>query len=194
MLHFQVSWAGGTDAEGFLKVDPRLVTLEQGTAVTFSNETTKKAVAEVIIPKLLQAINVDVGANFTRTAKLSISFGRLIKRQLNFRDFRDYIDSLGNATDSTLMEIYKLDKERRLVVVDADIVTDSMELTIDFGSDNGGKAKVALDEKLGKASPVIGDDAKVDFDLSKNSAGVYKIKVTMPLILARLARNTHNIN
>ena len=63
-----------------------------------------------------------------------------------------------------------------------------MELTIDFGSDDGGKAKVALDEKLGNVSKVIGDDAKVNFELSKKSNGVYKIKVTMPLILARLPR------
>ena len=101
-----------TDVQGFLKVDTKLVTVEEGSSMTFSNEATKKAVAEVIIPKLLQAINVDVGANFTRTAKLNISFGRLIKRQLNFVDIRAYINSLKNATDPTQREIYKLDRQQ----------------------------------------------------------------------------------
>jgi hypothetical protein len=182
-----------TDAQGFLKVDPRLVTVSVGTSVTFSNEATRKAVAEAIVPQLLHAINVDVGANFTHTAKLSISFGRLIKRQLNFADLRAYLDSLQNATDPTQKEIYKLDRQHRLVVVYADVVTDSMELTIDFGSDSGGTVKAALDEKLGNVSKVIGDNAKVDFELSKKSNGVYKIKVTEPLILARLPRNTHHL-
>ena len=172
----------------YSKLDKKYFETESGGAATFSSSASSDLFISASLPSILSVVGLSGDLAKKKLVKAEVSFGGLTIRRIQKPELLEFIEDLkAKANSATQRKIYDLYTRKRLVCVIADVVIDSMEISIEFDKSLKAGVEAKLDTKLEK---VLGDDAKFQFKVTKESEGKYKIKTTRPLIIARYPLNT----
>jgi hypothetical protein len=131
-----------------------------------------------VLPKILSILDVSGSFDHSKGITTTMALGSATMRFLKKEPALKFINGLPD--DSRLKRASKSDL---LAVVVADVVIDTMDISLQVDTSTNAAADATL---TGKANQVFTGDDKLSFKLNKSTGGKYSIKVTQPVVVARL--------
>lgn len=150
-----------------------------GGVITLTEKEVKSLSVSAVLPKVYEVLNVDVGASVKATTTTKLSLGPACVRVLDKVRYEKVLASLG---DDPRKEAFAAGQ---LGVVVADVMIQSMAITISVNKESAADLGASLDGKVGA---VLGKDAKLKVGVSKNVDGTYTLTCDDPVIVAALIK------
>ena len=150
----------------------------EGGSITLNDDEKKALSLSAVLPKILSVLNLSGNVDRSTGITTTMSLGPATKRFLVKQKALDYIDKLpeNSRVKSALTQ-------GRLGIVIADVELNSMDVTLKIDK----KLNAGLDAELsGKVNKVFGEGDKLSVQINNTGDGTYVLKVTQPVIVARL--------
>jgi hypothetical protein len=149
-----------------------------GPPLHLEDEGDRRIVVGGLLAQMFQLIGVGISAEHARTIKTALEFGPSTKRILNKQKTLDHINNLPVTSP-----IRQAMNERRLAIVVADVVIESMTAMIS----TTGQQTAGLESFLQKLpSRLVGRGGDLRFRVTRSNRGEYKLSINEPLVIARL--------
>lgn len=167
-----------TDPVEVLSVAGYADTGEGGGPLSLSDEEKRSLAISAVLPAVFRLLGLNVAVGATSDVKTELTMGPATKRFLKKQKMLDYINQLPSSN-----KLKQAFDENRLALVVADVVIDSMDVTITPNKDKNANVDAKLNSNVGK---ILGSGS--DFTVKVDSAanGVYGLKIQRPVIVARL--------
>lgn len=149
-----------------------------GAPLTLTETEKNSLTLSTVLPKILSILDVSGSFDHSKGITTTMALGSVTMRFLKKGPALTFINGLPD--DSRLKRASKADL---LAIVVADVVIDTMDISLQVDTSTNAAADATL---TGKANQVFTGDDKLSFKLSKSTGGKYSIKVTQPVIVARL--------
>lgn len=153
-----------------------------GGSITLTDAEKKSLSLSAVLPKILSVLNLSGNLDQSTGVETTMSLGTATKRYLVKQKALDYINGLpGNSRVKTALA------QGRLGIVIADVYVDSLDVNLKINK----ALNAGLDAALtGTVNQVFGDGDKLSVKVTKAENGSYTLKVTQPVIVARLTVTT----
>jgi hypothetical protein len=140
--------------------------------------------ASLVLPEIYAMLNLSAEAKATKGVRTEMQLGRAYPRKLVRDKAATFIKDV--PADRALKQAFI---DGRLVLVVADVVLDSMDVTLKLDKDRHAKLNAELGGKLaGTVGKVIGQGAKLEIVAGKVTNAEYTFRVSKPVVLAVLTR------
>lgn len=149
----------------------------QGAAIDLTEKEKSEIGIKLLLPSIYQMISLDASANYKKQLNTTIYLGRAYPRKLNFH-FLEYVAKLDDS--NPLKQAFR---NNTLSLAVADLVIDSLSVTITLTREADATLKAKLDNAVGKA---LGTGAALEVTGNKQAEGVYRFTTTKPTIVAAL--------
>jgi hypothetical protein len=152
-----------------------------GAAITLSEEQKNAIVLKALLPSISQVVNAGGSLNAQRITHTELSIGRAYPRKLRRTPMSNFIRGL--PTTDQLRHSFDIGN---LTVVVADVVIDSIKVTVDVD----GSAADSLDAKFdpGAAKLKFIKGADLDVNISSGTKGKYTFAVNKPVVVMFLLK------
>jgi hypothetical protein len=167
-----------TNPADLLSVAGYADTGEGGGALTLTDEEKKSLAISAVLPAIYHLLSLNVGGGATSDVKTELTVGPATKRFLKKQKMLDYINQL--PVSNKLKQAFD---GNRLALVVADVVIDSMNITITPNKDKNANLDAKLTSNVGK---VLGNGSNLTVKVDSAANGVYNLKIERPVIVARL--------
>lgn len=149
-----------------------------GGPITLTDEQKRSLSVSALLPKILQVLDVGGNVDLSRDVIPTLSLGPATLRFLVKQTALDYLRSLPSSS-----EIKKAFDQNRLAIVIADVVIDSIDVSLKVNKSSNAGLNAQLS---GKVNQVFGSGDQLQVKVAGSSDGNYTLKVTEPVVIARL--------
>jgi hypothetical protein len=167
-----------TDPAQVLSVAGYADTGEGGGPLNLTDEEKKSLTISAVLPAVYRLLGVNAGAGSTSDIKTELTMGPATKRFLKKQRMLDYINQL--PASNKLKQAFD---QNRLALVVADVVIDSLDITITPNKDKNANLDAKLNSSVGQ---VLGSGSDLTLKVDSATNGTYHLKVERPVIIARL--------
>jgi hypothetical protein len=163
-----------------------------GGTLTLSDDKQNSFGINLLLPGLAKLIDVKGNVDWKKHITVKLQLGPATKRILNRIKAQNYFDNVlkpGNP----LKDAYD---KKELVIIVADVITDSLDATITVDKDLNVGASAALSKAAQSQALPVGKDSSLSGKLENKGNGTYHLEVKNPVVLAvfpRELRKTGNL-
>lgn len=151
----------------------------EGGSITFSERDKKKFAMDVLLPKIVQVLNVGAGFSSSSVTNTSLSIGTAYVRVVRKAKIQQYLGGLPNT--EPMKQAFN---EGSLVYIVSDVVIKDLTITISIEQEQ----EASLKAKVGETGTKVFNSASLEVSATRERAGTYTFSVSKPVIVARLAK------
>jgi hypothetical protein len=151
---------------------------EGGGQLILTDEEKKSLAISAVLPAVFRLLGLNAGVGSTSDIKTELTMGPATKRFLKKQKMLDYINQLPSSN-----KIKEAFDQNRLALVVADVVIDTMDITLTPNKDKNANLDAKLNSNVGN---VLGSGSSLTVKVDSAASGVYHLKIERPVIVARL--------
>jgi hypothetical protein len=155
---------------------------DDGAAITLTEKESKTIALDATLPEIYKVLKLSGSVSNSSVVETDLKLGRAYPRKARRAELSQYLNNLP-AGDKRKVAYLKGD----LLLIVADVVVDSIQVTIKADSDLSAKLDAAIGAPVGNAGKIF-KDASMSVKATSSTKGTYTFEVTKPVILMRLAK------
>jgi len=151
-----------------------------GPIITLTEKDQRSVAVKGALPQIASVLNLAGSVSDSNVKTITMTLGRAYPRKLRRDKMIEFMSSLPATSP---MKVAFLNGDLALVV--ADVMIDSMKLSVSVDSSTAASVDAAMGQSVSK----VFSNASLSVNVSKQSTGTYTFDVTSPVIISRLVKH-----
>jgi hypothetical protein len=152
-----------------------------GGAITLTQDQQKKLGLNLILPNLLQVLNITGGLDWSKGVQINLTMQTGYLRSIDRDKYQKFLEQ--KSTNQTLKTAFA---NGRLAYIANDIVAENVDVTVTVDK----KKNIGVDAALTKAvGTVLSPESALKFQWGSNGNGTYHLVIKNPVVIAVQTRH-----